>query len=171
MQDQILSVDRSGEGLDRGSSPSPHMGKGCEFFLFHPLYNFFCCTFFCIWNVIVRVVILTEDQVDNFVSVEKERWTQIFFACCGKWCKEMMLVMAMLWSYIKKVLTTMLIMFLISQLLIKATYFFYRFNYLVSDLMLLVCNNRSYLLVSTWGRCITAKVLLQRCMHKLKSCL
>lgn len=45
----------------------------------------------------------------------------------------MMLVMAMLWSYIKKVLTTMLIMFLVSQLLIKATYFFYRFNYLVSD--------------------------------------
>lgn len=54
----------------------------------------------------------------------------------------MMLVMAMLWSYIKKkVLTTMLIMFLVSQLLIKATYFFYRFNYLVSDvLVLLACN-------------------------------
>lgn len=41
----------------------------------------------------------------------------------------------------KKVLTTMLIMFLVSQLLIKATYFFYRFNYLVSDvLVLLACN-------------------------------
>lgn len=79
-------------------------------------------------------MILTEDQVDYLVSVEKERWTRIFFACCGKWCKEMMLVMAMLWSYLKKkVLTTMLIMFLVSQLLIKATYFFYRFNYLVSD--------------------------------------
>lgn len=52
----------------------------------------------------------------------------------------MMLVMAMLWSYIKKkeVLTTMLIMFLVSQLLIKATYFFYRFNYLVSDVLVLL---------------------------------
>lgn len=28
---------------------------------------------FCICNVIVRVVILTEDQVENLVSVEKER--------------------------------------------------------------------------------------------------
>lgn len=28
---------------------------------------------FCICNVIVRVVILTEDQVENLVNVEKER--------------------------------------------------------------------------------------------------
>lgn len=66
-------------------------------------------------------------------------------------------------------------MFLVSQLLIKATYFFYRFNYLVSDvLMLLVCNNQPYLLSSTRGRCFTPtelKVLLHRYTHKFKPCL
>ena len=65
----------------------------------------------------------------------------------------MMLVMAMLWSNIKNK-PTMLIMFLVSQLLIKATYFFYRFNHLVSDvLMLLVRNHQWCSLFSARGRC------------------
>lgn len=93
---------------------------------------FFQSTFSCTGNVNVsQVVIPTGDQVEKILSVVWKRNTELLnlFACCGKvrsgddddGGNGNIVVLQK-----KKVLTTMLIMFLVSQLLIKATYFLYR---------------------------------------------
>lgn len=70
-------------------------------------------------------------------SVEKERWT--IFCMLWKKCEAMMmLVMAILWSYKKKSINNDVDNVLVSQLLIKATYFLYGFNYLFCDVELCV---------------------------------
>lgn len=72
-------------------------------------------------------------------SVEKEHWTLESFACCGKsakrWC--------WWWQYCgltnkKKSINNDVDNVLVSQLLIKATYFLYGFNYLFCDVELCV---------------------------------
>lgn len=68
LQDQILSVDGS-VGLDWLLLHRPTWEKAVNFSSFiHSTTS--SVVLFCICNVIVRVVILTEDQVENLVSVE-----------------------------------------------------------------------------------------------------
>lgn len=71
-------------------------------------------------------------------SVEKEHWTLESFACCGKSAKRWWCWWWILWSYKKSINNNDVDNVLVSQLLIKATYFLYWFNYLFCDIELCV---------------------------------
>lgn len=58
-------------GLTVAPLHPPTWDKAVNFSFIHSTTS--SVVLFCICNVIVRVVILTEDQVENLVSVEKER--------------------------------------------------------------------------------------------------
>lgn len=114
------------------------------------LYCFWC--FFSIylqlyWQCknVSQVVILTEDQVEKLLSLVWKRNAELLNLFCMLWkkCEAMMAMlvnaMAILWSYKKKKsINNDVDNVLVSQLLIKATYFLYGFNYLFCDVELCV---------------------------------
>lgn len=108
---------------------------------------------------------------EAFVSgVEKERWTLESFACCGKsakrwwWCWLWQIVV--LQQQQQKSINTDVDNVLVSQLLIKATYFLYGFNYLFCDelcvmwAVVLCYNVLQYTLSVIWWRCVLTSCLL-----------
>lgn len=103
----------------------------------------FLSTFSCTGNVNVRVVIPTGDQVQKLLSVVWKRNAELL---------NLLHVVEKVWSddnagdgnivvlQKKKRINNDVDNVLVSQLLIKATYFLYRFNYLFCDIELcLIC--------------------------------